>query len=92
MIDATYQMVTCKECSKHYQCTPANDYYNNTTLEDGICETCMLLAANIHPDKIVTAIKCPRCGMVSAHPEDVREGYCGNCHDWTSRETKAQEV
>jgi hypothetical protein len=26
---------------------------------------------------------CPRCGMTSAHPEDVRQGYCGNCHDWT---------
>jgi hypothetical protein len=21
--------------------------------------------------------------MTSAHPDDVREGYCGNCHDWT---------
>lgn len=27
--------------------------------------------------------KCPRCGMVSHHPDDVREGYCGACHDWT---------
>ena len=26
---------------------------------------------------------CPRCGMTSHHPDDVREGYCGNCHDWT---------
>lgn len=26
---------------------------------------------------------CPRCGMTSAHPKDVEEGYCGNCHDWT---------
>lgn len=22
--------------------------------------------------------------MTSFHPEDVRQGYCGNCHDWTS--------
>jgi ribosomal protein S27AE len=27
---------------------------------------------------------CPRCGAVSAHPDDVREGYCGHCHDWTA--------
>lgn len=26
---------------------------------------------------------CPRCGMTSHNPDDVREGYCGNCHDWT---------
>lgn len=29
-------------------------------------------------------ITCPRCGMTSANPNDVREGYCGNCHDWTT--------
>jgi transposase len=26
---------------------------------------------------------CPRCGMISHNPNDVREGYCGRCHDWT---------
>ncbi len=26
---------------------------------------------------------CPRCGRTSHHPTDVREGYCGACHDWT---------
>lgn len=26
---------------------------------------------------------CPRCAMTTHHPDDVREGYCGNCHDWT---------
>lgn len=30
------------------------------------------------------SITCPRCGMTSHHPRDVLEGYCGNCHDWTS--------
>jgi hypothetical protein len=28
---------------------------------------------------------CPRCGLTSWHPVDVREGFCGNCHGWTSR-------
>jgi hypothetical protein len=26
---------------------------------------------------------CPICGMTSHNPNDEREGYCGNCHDWT---------
>jgi hypothetical protein len=26
------------------------------------------------------AITCPRCGMTSWNPNDVRERYCGNCH------------
>jgi hypothetical protein len=26
---------------------------------------------------------CPRCGAVSHHPDDIREGYCGRCRDWT---------
>lgn len=30
------------------------------------------------------SITCPRCGRTSRHPDDVREGYCGACHDWTS--------
>lgn len=25
---------------------------------------------------------CPRCGMTSHHPDDVRHQYCGNCHDF----------
>jgi hypothetical protein len=26
---------------------------------------------------------CPRCHATSYNPNDVREGYCGNCHDRT---------
>jgi len=29
------------------------------------------------------SITCPRCGKTSHHPDDVREGYCGACHDFT---------
>lgn len=29
---------------------------------------------------------CPRCGMASANPNDLAEGYCGACHDWTGKE------
>lgn len=28
---------------------------------------------------------CPRCAATSLHPEDLREGYCGRCHDFTGR-------
>jgi ribosomal protein L37E len=40
-----------------------------------------VLARDNRPKSFV----CPRCGMESFHPVDVREGYCGNCHDWTGR-------
>ena len=32
---------------------------------------------------VVPVFVCPRCGAVSANPTDIREGYCGRCHDWT---------
>lgn len=61
MSDNAYQMVTCKDCGKHYRCTPAHDYYNATTTEDGVCETCLLMAAGVHPDRIIVQ-PCPGCG------------------------------
>lgn len=30
------------------------------------------------------SITCPVCGMTSYNPRDVKEGYCGNCYEWTS--------
>lgn len=30
------------------------------------------------------SIICPRCHFRSYNPQDIREGYCGNCHDWTT--------
>lgn len=30
------------------------------------------------------SITCPECGWTSRHREDIREGYCGHCHWWTS--------
>lgn len=47
------------------------------------------LAAVIEPPTRPLAIAgrlsltCPRCGMTSYHPDDVEQGYCGRCHDWT---------
>lgn len=29
------------------------------------------------------SITCPDCGLTSYNPNDIREGYCGNCSDWT---------
>jgi transcriptional regulator with XRE-family HTH domain len=37
----------------------------------------------IRVTRFATRITCPRCGRTSFNPNDVREGYCGNCHDWT---------
>lgn len=28
------------------------------------------------------SIKCPQCGMVSHHPRDIAEQYCGNCNQF----------
>lgn len=36
-------------------------------------------------------ITCPYCLMTSAHPEDVAQGYCGNCHEFT-REKRMTEI
>lgn len=30
------------------------------------------------------SVTCPRCGRTSYHPDDIADGYCGDCHDWTS--------
>jgi hypothetical protein len=30
------------------------------------------------------SITCPKCSMTSYHPEDEAQGYCGNCHEFTS--------
>lgn len=29
-----------------------------------------------------TAILCLRCGLVSHHPKDISELYCGHCHQY----------
>ena len=28
------------------------------------------------------SIVCPQCGKRSYHPEDVKQAYCGNCHQF----------
>jgi hypothetical protein len=28
------------------------------------------------------SITCPRCGRVSYHPTDIRQRYCGHCHEF----------
>ena len=35
---------------------------------------------------------CPRCGRTSYHPEDIRWGYCGNCHDYTRAERTERSI
>lgn len=31
----------------------------------------------------IPQFSCPRCGAISHHATDIKEGYCGACHDWT---------
>lgn len=35
-----------------------------------------------------TSIRCTVCGLTSHNPNDMREGYCGNCRAWTGRPTR----
>lgn len=30
------------------------------------------------------SITCPECGKTSHNPNDVKYGYCDNCHEYTS--------
>jgi protein-arginine kinase activator protein McsA len=30
------------------------------------------------------SITCPQCRMTSYNATDIRQGYCGNCRDWTT--------
>lgn len=35
-------------------------------------------------EAVTPSITCPKCGKTSYSPHDIEDGYCGNCHDWTS--------
>ena len=39
-------------------------------------------------DPTTQNITCPKCGMTSYHPVDIKEGYCDQCHDWTGAKTR----
>lgn len=32
--------------------------------------------------------QCPKCGMVSGHPEDIANNYCGKCHEFVKPYTE----
>lgn len=36
-------------------------------------------------DEFAEYIECPRCHMRSYHPKDIEHGYCGNCHEFTTK-------
>jgi hypothetical protein len=48
-VDARWQMVTCSGCDAHYQCTPERDYFESTTLTDGLCWDCFMRAKGMPP-------------------------------------------
>lgn len=35
---------------------------------------------------------CPQCQAISYRQEDVAEGYCGQCHDWTGPHGEPENV
>lgn len=36
------------------------------------------------------AFTCPQCGRTSYHPEDEKQGYCGNCHKFTDQDGESR--
>lgn len=40
-------------------------------------------AADIEDIKARKAFQCPKCLKVSRNENDIKYGYCGNCHDFT---------
>jgi len=38
------------------------------------------------------SITCPDCGRTSYNPNDIEQGYCGYCHDWTSHPASVREA
>jgi len=38
----------------------------------------------LHEPTQEPAIRCHKCGLISRNPTDVKERYCGNCHEFHS--------
>jgi hypothetical protein len=51
--DARRQWVKCERCKREYQCTPSDDYYDNTSLDDGVCEACLLLGIGLTKSDVI---------------------------------------
>jgi hypothetical protein len=62
------------------QC-PGCAYTFSTLMDDPVVPPHYVTADGV--TFVPVAITCPRCGMTSYNPNDVRERYCGHCHDWT---------
>jgi hypothetical protein len=56
-------------------------------LSTDAAELHILSTISATPNTQPTSITCPECGMTSHNHNDVREGYCGNCHSWTATTT-----
>lgn len=44
-------------------------------------------AIGFYDSRVPQSVTCPKCGATSSNPDDVSQGYCGRCHDWTSDPT-----
>jgi hypothetical protein len=55
------------------------------SVQSGICDDCQRADDDKRQRMRLGSFTCPRCGRTSHHPQDVAEGYCGHCHDWTAR-------
>jgi hypothetical protein len=51
------------------------------------CPVCRYVPEGARPATSEPSITCPVCAMTSYNPNDIREGYCGNCHEFTGVKT-----
>lgn len=55
---------------------------------DSIHSDCIRIESNFEPKNMIRikkdSITCPQCQMTSYHPEDIKQKYCGNCHQFHS--------
>jgi hypothetical protein len=71
-VDARGQQVRCRKCGAEYECTPDRDYFNATTLTDGLCWTCLIAGADLPPQPEPPLVGFTACWKTV-------EGRSGHC-------------
>lgn len=43
----------------------------------------LVLLSKQQPGAVLEMRRCPRCRRITYNPNDIKEGYCVECHEWT---------
>jgi len=83
----------CEFCGFEAPDMPTEIAHMTTWHPDIVAERLSAVGEHITPEAIRASagppvpepsITCPECAMTSYNPNDIRHGYCGNCHRYTS--------